>query len=51
VWWIYKRLGRKKRKVIPSCVVSAIRKEFPEADGNYTGFRDPSINEIDLAFL
>jgi len=33
VWWIYKRLGRKKRKVIPSCVVSAIRKEFPEADG------------------
>lgn len=39
------------KKVIPSCVVSARRKEFPEADGNYTGLRDPSINEIDLAFL
>ena len=36
VWQIYQRLGRKQRKVIPSCVVSAIQKEFPEADGNYT---------------
>lgn len=39
------------RKIIPSCVVSIIRKEFPEADGNYTGFKDPSVTEADLAFL
>ena len=39
------------RKIIPSCVVSAIRKEFPEADGNYTGLKDPSVIEADLAFL
>ena len=51
VWWIYQRLGRKQRKVIPSCVVSAIRKQFPEADGNYTGFKEPSVTELDLAFL
>ena len=38
-------------KIIPSCVVSIIRKEFPEADGNYTGFKDPSVTEADLAFL
>ena len=39
------------RKIILSCVVSIIRKEFPEADGNYTGFKDPSVTEADLVFL
>ena len=29
----------------------AIQKQFPEADGNYTGFKDPSIAELDLTFL
>ena len=29
VWWIYGKLGRKRRKVIPACVVVAIQKEFP----------------------
>ena len=51
VWLIYRRLGRRHRKIIPSYVVSIIRKEFPEADGNYTGFKDPSVTETDLAFL
>ena len=51
VWWIYGRLGRRHRTIILSCVVSIIRKEFPEADGNYTGFKDPSVTEADLAFL
>ena len=51
IWWVYGRLGRKRRKVIPACVVLAIRKQFPEADGNYTGFKDPSITELDLAFF
>ena len=25
--------------VIPSCVVAAVRRKFPEADGVYTGFK------------
>ena len=37
--------------MIPSCVVATIRKEFPEADGHYTGSKDPTIIEIDLAFI
>ena len=45
---MYNRLGRKRGKVIPSCVVSKIRKEFPEADGNYTGFKEPSVTEVDF---
>ena len=32
-------------------VVSKIRKEFPEADGNYTGFKEPSVTEVDLTFF
>lgn len=51
IWWVYGRLGRKRRKVIPASVVLAIRKQFPEADGNYTGFKDTSITELDLAFF
>jgi len=30
IYWTYHRLGGGIRKVIPSCVVLAIRKEFPE---------------------
>ena len=37
--------------MILSCVVSITRKEFPQADGNYTGFKDPSVTETDLAIL
>ena len=51
IWWVYGRLGRKRRKIIPACVLLAIRKQFPEADGNHTGFKDPSITELDLTFL
>ena len=28
------------RKVIPSCVVSEIRRKYPSKDGIYTGFRE-----------
>ena len=51
IWWVYGRLGRKRRKIIPTYVVLPIRKQFPEADGNYTGFKDPSITELDLIFF
>ena len=40
-WWTYNRLGEGNRRVIPSCVVSAIRHEYPEQSGNYTGFKVP----------
>ena len=39
IHWTYSRLGRKIRRVIPSCVVAAVRHEFPEEDGVYTGFK------------
>ena len=44
-WWTYNRLGKGNRRVIPSCVVSAIRNEYPEESGNYTGFKDAEGNE------
>ncbi|XP_033729534.1 P2X purinoceptor 7-like [Pecten maximus] len=39
VRWVWHRLGRKQRKVLPSCVVLKIRKTFPSED--YTGFKYP----------
>ena len=39
IHWTYSRLGRGIRRIIPSCVVAAVRCEFPEADGVYTGFK------------
>ena len=38
-------LGKKNRRVIPACVVNAIRREFPEESGYYEGFKAP---ELDL---
>ena len=35
------RLGKRHRRVIPSCVVASIRSNsYPDAAGNYTGFKD-----------
>ena len=39
IHWTYSRLGRGIRKVIPSCVVAAVRYEFPDPDGTYIGFK------------
>ena len=41
------------RKVIPACVVKAIRAVYPNADGNYTGFRTPdeSYSEVELSWI
>ena len=39
IHWTYNRLGRGVCRVIPSCVVAAVRHEFPEDDGVYTGFK------------
>ena len=44
-WWTYNRLGKGNRRVIPYCVVWAIRREYPEESGNYTGFKDADGND------
>ena len=38
--WVWGKLGRRNRKVVPSCVIWKIRDRFPDASGNYTGFMD-----------
>ena len=38
IHWTYSRLGRGIHRVIPSCVVAAVRHVFLEADSVYTGF-------------
>ena len=35
---IFGGLGRMQRKVIPACVVVAIRKTFPEPNNQYDGY-------------
>ena len=44
-WWTYNRLGKGNRRVIPSCVVASIRRNDPDAAGNYTGFKDAEDND------
>ncbi|XP_050399978.2 P2X purinoceptor 7-like [Patella vulgata] len=39
--WIWHILGKKNRKVIPSCVVNKIRETFPSSSETYTGFKYP----------
>nr|XP_055049595.1 P2X purinoceptor 7-like [Misgurnus anguillicaudatus] len=41
VSWVWGFLGRKIRVVNPSCVVLRIRREFPDTQGAYVGFRPP----------
>lgn len=40
ILWRYKKLGKGNRRVCPSCVVLAIRKLYPAADGVYMGFKN-----------
>jgi len=44
-WWVHDRLGR--------YVVKAIRAVYPNADGNYMGFRTPdeSFSEVELSWI
>lgn len=44
VRWCWGYLGRHIRVVIPSCAVTRIRQEFPENEGNYTGFQLPPLD-------
>jgi len=49
-WWTHNRLGHRVRRVIPSCVVLAIRRKFPAVEGHYVGFRDVGAAD-DAAYL
>ena len=37
-WWAHGYLGKGRRRVIPACVVSAIRQCYPDQKEAYTGF-------------
>lgn len=41
-------VGKEEKSSPP---VRSIQKEFPESDGNYTGFKDPTVTEVDLALF
>ena len=42
-WWVHGFLGGGNRRLIPSCVVTAIRERYP--DEQYTGFREASVDD------
>ena len=48
---LWKAWKEKKKGHSYNYVVLAILKQFPEGDGNYTGFKDPSITELDFPFF
>ena len=42
-WWAHGALGKKNRRVIPACVVKAIRQEFPDETGQYARFKEAEL--------
>ena len=40
IWWVFDRLGKKNRRVVPSCVLWKIRNFFPEENGVYVNYED-----------
>lgn len=50
-WWIHGKLGKRNRKVIPACVVAAVRKAYPEADpARYRGFEEAGEDEEEVTW-
>ena len=45
IYWIYKKLGRNNRRVVPACAVTAIRARFPE-DERYEGFHEANVLRV-----
>ena len=50
IYWVYGKLERRKRKVIPSCVVIAIRKAFSVESGVYEGYHELPLSFAASAF-
>ena len=43
-WWAHGVLGKKRRRIVPACVVQAIRRRFPELESrDYVGFREADL--------
>ena len=40
IWWVYGWLGKHKRRIIPSCVIWAIRDKLPEPNEQYISFTE-----------
>ena len=49
--FMFGKLGRHNRRVVPACIVSHVRTTWPDPDGNYVGFIhvDEDGNPIDEA--
>ena len=43
IWWIYTKLGKGVRRVIPSCVVLKICQNFPEDSDQYVPYKQGRI--------
>ena len=39
-FWIHSKLGKRVRRVVPSCVTIRIRNEYPAPDGIYTEYQE-----------
>ena len=39
VWWIYQRIGKENRNVLPSYVLWKFRQHYPEANGQYVLYK------------
>ena len=49
-WWVYRRLGKGNRRVIPSHALWVLRNMYPELDGNYVLYNegDKDRNIVDI---
>ena len=45
LWWVQNNLGKRVRKVIPSCAAWAIRNNYPSKDGKYFPFMESKEGE------